>query len=627
MKKNITINIFGQLYAFDEDAYELLKNYEDALRNAFSSKPGGHEISDDIEARIAELLNDLKSNGVEAITIEHVQQIINQIGSPQDIAGCEEQVEDSEGVAQQKEEERQEQKTEKTTSGFVNSLKNKRLYRDANNKMLSGVLGGLAGYFGHDATFWRIGYALLLLSGPVTDLDFFEFFSFLLLVLYVVMAIILPVAKTPEDRLRMKGVEVTPQSLAREMMNDTKQNETRNQNVEVVNKTGGCLLKGCLGVLAFFFIVIPLICLIFSLLMMLFIPTHLFAEAGLIDYLLNQSFAASESLILVFISLIFGFGILLYCVIHAILSSGGHVKPMGIKQRIFWVVACLLWLGLLIASICFFKKSVVFPPTSDIISHSVKEIVAARQGRMYMNNISMPIEDWNYFQNEGFELVRAENCDGNRYTYSGQHFTDDDDTRYFDAHNINGGVLYHARKIENVKPGLYRLTALARADINSGNAVCVFARTIPSVDGNSDSVSANYEENNDSLTVNLGNVANVKVGRNVTISISDQNPETLQFVPVPANGDRGNFLKSQLEALVATKSLPSWVGDDYDDIIEANHGEGFGWSIVAIDSIRVENGQKVEYGITTIPEFNGGNHMDGKWFSACEFHLERISDK
>ena len=29
MKKNITINLFGQLYAIDEDAYELLKKYEE----------------------------------------------------------------------------------------------------------------------------------------------------------------------------------------------------------------------------------------------------------------------------------------------------------------------------------------------------------------------------------------------------------------------------------------------------------------------------------------------------------------------------------------------------------------------------------------------------------------------
>ena len=54
MKKNITINLFGQLYAIDEDAYELLKKYEDTLRAYFSKQEGGDEIADDIEHRVAD---------------------------------------------------------------------------------------------------------------------------------------------------------------------------------------------------------------------------------------------------------------------------------------------------------------------------------------------------------------------------------------------------------------------------------------------------------------------------------------------------------------------------------------------------------------------------------------------
>ena len=154
MKKNITINIFGQLYAFDEDAYELLKNYEDSLRSAFSSQPGGHEIADDIEARIAELLNELKANGVEAITIEHVQDIIKRIGTPEDITGNDDETTDN-GDATATEQNGQNQSDNKSDINDAKpafSLKNKRLYRDANNKMLAGVLGGLAGYFNQDAT-------------------------------------------------------------------------------------------------------------------------------------------------------------------------------------------------------------------------------------------------------------------------------------------------------------------------------------------------------------------------------------------------------------------------------------------------------------------------------------------
>ena len=38
MKKNITINLFGQLYAIDEDAYELPKKYEDTANKKVATK-------------------------------------------------------------------------------------------------------------------------------------------------------------------------------------------------------------------------------------------------------------------------------------------------------------------------------------------------------------------------------------------------------------------------------------------------------------------------------------------------------------------------------------------------------------------------------------------------------------
>ena len=81
MKKNITINLFGSLYAIDEDAYELLNQYQNNMRRYFSRKEGGEEIAEDIERRIAELFDELKASGVEAITIEHVRDIISSCGS------------------------------------------------------------------------------------------------------------------------------------------------------------------------------------------------------------------------------------------------------------------------------------------------------------------------------------------------------------------------------------------------------------------------------------------------------------------------------------------------------------------------------------------------------------------
>lgn len=621
MKKNITINIFGQLYAFDEDAYELLKNYEDSLRSAFSSQPGGHEIADDIEARIAELLNELKANGVEAITIEHVQDIIKRIGTPEDITGNDDELQenlDATDAAQQTQS--QGDAGSEGPKPFIPTGK-KRLYRDANNKMLAGVLGGLAGYFNHDATFWRIGYAVLLAFCVFIDANIFGSLSAFLIIGYIVMAILLPVAKTPEDRLRMKGVDVTPQSLAQEVMDDSRRNEVRNENQEVVNRAGGCILKGCLISIALL-LIIPLVFVLIAFFALLFLPAQL-ADFQIFDGSIGEMLSASTTgTVIMLICLILGFLIIIYCIFHAIMSNSGKVKPMGIKQRLFWMVtwfvclagfiASLVWIGEKVAGMAYKlnRHPGIHINVDDITSGS-------------MNGIMLNEDDWDYFNEEDFELIKAEKCDGGRYTYTGQHFTGDDDDRYFDAYNINGGIVYHAQKRDYVTPGLYRLTAVARTDRTSDNAVFIFAQT----EAIGDSVTDVGQQTDDSVVVKVGGAVKVSVGRHDSgvRKVAKPNAST-QLVAVPAYGDEGGLLKEQLKKMAESHSLPEWVDDDYDDILEANNGNGYGWSIVTIDSIRVGEGQKVVYGVTTDPAFNGGHTMTGKWFSACEFHLDRIGD-
>ena len=83
MKKNITINLFGTLYAIDEDACQLLEQYLDNMKSYFSRREGGDEIADDIEHRVAEIFSDLKAQGTEAISMENVQDIIRRIGNPE----------------------------------------------------------------------------------------------------------------------------------------------------------------------------------------------------------------------------------------------------------------------------------------------------------------------------------------------------------------------------------------------------------------------------------------------------------------------------------------------------------------------------------------------------------------
>ena len=91
MKKNITINLSGRLFQIDEDACDMLQHYIDSLRSSFGKQAGGDEIVDDIESRIAELFDELKGHGTEAITIDHVKDVITRIGKPEQLTNDDEE--------------------------------------------------------------------------------------------------------------------------------------------------------------------------------------------------------------------------------------------------------------------------------------------------------------------------------------------------------------------------------------------------------------------------------------------------------------------------------------------------------------------------------------------------------
>lgn len=83
MKKTMNINIAGQLFRIDEDAWEILKRYLDHVSARFSSEQGGDETLQDIEARIAEIFG----GGTEPpvmVSKEMVNDMINTMGAPED---------------------------------------------------------------------------------------------------------------------------------------------------------------------------------------------------------------------------------------------------------------------------------------------------------------------------------------------------------------------------------------------------------------------------------------------------------------------------------------------------------------------------------------------------------------
>ena len=60
-------------------------------------------------------------------------------------------------------------------------METKKLYRSKTDKMISGVCGGLAQYFGVDATLVRLVFALLVFFGVGSGV-----------LLYIILAIVMP---------------------------------------------------------------------------------------------------------------------------------------------------------------------------------------------------------------------------------------------------------------------------------------------------------------------------------------------------------------------------------------------------------------------------------------------------
>lgn len=85
MKKTLTVNLGGTVFHIDEDAYQLLDKYLSNLRIHFRKEEGSEEIMNDFEMRISELFGERVRLGHEVITIEHVEEVINRMGKPEEI--------------------------------------------------------------------------------------------------------------------------------------------------------------------------------------------------------------------------------------------------------------------------------------------------------------------------------------------------------------------------------------------------------------------------------------------------------------------------------------------------------------------------------------------------------------
>ena len=256
MKKNISINICGTIYAIDEDAYQLLENYLQSMKNYFRNEEGGDEIVDDIEHRVAELLWEYKEQGMTAVNIETIKEIINKVGNPADIDDSAHTDANNAFTSETNTNEGKENffssfGDESSVFGKIKkNISTRRFYRNADNKMLGGICSGLADYFGvGEVNIWRLAVLVLSFVGWGFNMSFFHHFflfdlinftfNFLIPLTYFVIWIVVPEAKTAEDRLRMQGMDVNPDNIREQVVSDSEVKETGRVTTGI--NSSGCL--------------------------------------------------------------------------------------------------------------------------------------------------------------------------------------------------------------------------------------------------------------------------------------------------------------------------------------------------------------------------------------------------
>jgi len=179
MKKTLTVNIRGIVFHIDEDAYYVLNDYLNSIRRHFAREEGGDEIFADIETRIAEMLGDRIGDSKQVITLEDVEAVIGRIGQPDEFG---------EDFSEEK---------QKTSTNYQSQKIPKRFFRDPDNTIIAGICGGLGAYFHTDPLWFRI----LFIIGTFV-------FAGTPVLIYLILWVVVPDAKTAADRLSMKGEPV-----------------------------------------------------------------------------------------------------------------------------------------------------------------------------------------------------------------------------------------------------------------------------------------------------------------------------------------------------------------------------------------------------------------------------------
>ncbi len=207
MKKTQTASIGGVVFQLEEDAHQKLSEYLAGIATSIADSEGHKEIMNDIESRIAEILLPKIKDFKQVVTIDDVDDVIGIMGKPNEFGSGARQTQSPQDQRE-----------------YVR----KRIFRDPDDKVLFGVCSGLGHYFGIDPFWIRLGWALSVFV-----------FGFGIL-LYLILAVIMPKAVTAGEKLEMMGETVDVNNIRRRVEEELEylKKKVNNLKDDLQNKHG-----------------------------------------------------------------------------------------------------------------------------------------------------------------------------------------------------------------------------------------------------------------------------------------------------------------------------------------------------------------------------------------------------
>lgn len=219
MKEVERVSLGGYAFTFEKDAATLAQNYLHELETYYKNREGGSEILEGIEERMAELLHErCGRDGI--VSRADVEQVTKILGKPEDIeAGDEENARQSRNAR------------------YAEPSPRRRLYRDLSNKVVGGVCSGLGAFLNIDPALLRILFVVFTLIGIASHWHhwFFPFVTMPTLI-YIILWICIPAAKTVQQRWAQYGDDGTINSIERNIEKGAK--EFEKTIVRVSNSNG-----------------------------------------------------------------------------------------------------------------------------------------------------------------------------------------------------------------------------------------------------------------------------------------------------------------------------------------------------------------------------------------------------